>query len=84
MHSEESANAKEFARISQLQLEYEEGILKLSAPGKDPLAIDPADLKPTKEKEISLKLYDVHVQVMLVRKPFHVKSPGKNRDFFSH
>ena len=64
--SGESANAKEFALISQLDLSFRQGVLWLSAPGRDSIAIDPEHLQDEAARRISMKLYDVQVGVLLL------------------
>ncbi len=64
--SGESANAKEFARISQLDLTYEEGRFVLRAPDRPPLTLDPSDLEPSADRMVSMKLYDIYINVLLL------------------
>ena len=58
------ALTKNFPKIALLELDYRDGDLWLSYPGKVDLRITPDDLEPTPQRSITMRMYDVNVNVM--------------------
>ncbi len=66
-------------------MDYKEGLLVLQAPGREPLSIEEADLQYSPEKEVTVKMVEVHVKTITIGDKYdefitdYLTSSGKKR-----